>query len=69
MQGQINSALSDNDCGGVLLLTDNVIRQLHEKNPEAQHAKLGLILFGPVEKVHDSLYQQIDSEMIREAAL
>ena len=31
--------------------------------------KLGLILFGPVEEVHDSLYQQIDGETIREAAL
>ena len=72
MQGQINSALrylSDDDCGGVLPLTDDVMRQLHEKHPEAQDAKLGSILFGPVEEVHDSLYQQIDGEMIREAAL
>ena len=43
------------------------MRQLHEKHPEAQDAKLGS--FGPVEEVHDSLYQQIDGEMIREAAL
>ena len=72
MQGQINSALrylSDDDCGGVLPLTDDVMRQLHEKHPEAQDAKLGSILFGPVEEVHDSLYQQIDGEMISEAAL
>ena len=72
MQGQINSALrylSDDDCGGVLPLTDDVMRQLHEKHPEAQEAKLGSILFGPVEEVHNSLYQQIDGEMIREAAL
>ena len=53
----------------MLLLTDDVVRQLHEKHPEAQHAKLGSILFGPVDEVHDSLYQQIDSKMIREAAL
>ena len=72
MQGQINSALrflSDDDYGGVLTLTDDVMRQLHEKHPEAQDAKLGSILFGPVEEVHDSLYQQINGEMIREAAL
>ena len=38
MQGQINSALSylsNNNCGGVLSLTDDVMRQLHEKHPEA----------------------------------
>ena len=72
MQGQINSALrylSDDNCRGELPLTDDVMRQLHEKHPEAQHAKLGSIFFGPVEEVHDSLYQQIDGEMIREAAL
>ena len=72
MQGQINSPLrylSDDDCGGVLPLTDDVMRQLREKHPEAQGAKLGSILFGPVEEVHDSLYQQIDGEMICVAAL
>ena len=63
------TGVSDDDCGGVLPLTDDVMRQLHEKHPEAQDAKLGSILFGPVEEVHDSLYQQIDGEMVREAAL
>jgi len=53
----------------VLPLTDDVMRQLHEKHPEAQDAKLSLILFGPVEEVHDLLYQQIEGEMIHEAAL
>ena len=43
MQGQINSALrylSDDDCGGVLPLTDDLMRQLHEKHPEAQDQSL-----------------------------
>ncbi|CAB3988961.1 Hypothetical predicted protein, partial [Paramuricea clavata] len=72
MEGQINSALrylSEADCDGVLPLTDDVMRQLQEKHPEAQEAKLGSLLFGPFEEVHDSLYQQIDGEMIRETAL
>ena len=59
MQGQINSALrylSDVYYRGVLPPTDDVMRQLHEKHSEAQDAKLGSILFGPVEEVHDSLY-------------
>ncbi|CAB3981350.1 Hypothetical predicted protein, partial [Paramuricea clavata] len=72
MEGQINSALrylSEADCDGVLPLTDDVMRQLQEKHPEAQEANLGSLLFGPFEEVHDSLYQQIDGEMIRETAL
>ena len=72
MEGQINPALrylSENECGGVLPLTVDVMGQLKDKHPEAQEAKLGSLLFGPVEEVHDSLYQQIDGDMIREAAL
>ena len=72
MEGQINSALrylSENDGGGVLPLTDDVLQQLREKHPEVQEAKLGSLLFGPVEDYSDSIYQQINGEMIREAAL
>ena len=38
MEGQINSALrylSEDDSGGVLSLTDDVVRQLREKHPDA----------------------------------
>ena len=37
MQGQINPALRylSDDCGGVLPLIDDVMRQLHEKHSEA----------------------------------
>ena len=72
MEGQISSALryiSENDVGGVLPLTDDVLQQLREKHPEAQEAKLGSLVFGPVEDFPDSIYQQINGEMIREAAL
>ena len=72
MEGQIHSALrylSDDDCGGVLPLTDDVMTQLREKHPEAQEAKLGSLLFGPIEDVPESLYQQINGEMVRDAAL
>ena len=37
----INSGLSDQDCCAVLPLTDDVMRQLHEKHPEPQEARLG----------------------------
>ena len=72
MEGQINSALrylSKDDSGGVLLLTDDVVRQLREKHPDAQRAKLGSLLFGPVEDMPDSVYQEINGEFVREVAL
>ena len=71
-EGQMNSALrhlTDDGCGGVLSLNDDVMKQLHEKHPKAHPAKLGLLLFGPVEEVYESAYNEITSEMIREAAL
>ena len=75
MEGQINSApryLSADDSGGVLPLTDDVVRQLREKHTDAQRAKrskLGSLLFGPVEDIPDSVYQEIKGELVREAAL
>ena len=71
MEGQINSALrylSKDDSGGVLPLTDDVVRQLRETHPDAQRAKLGSLLFGPVEDMPDSVYQEINGEFVREAA-
>ena len=61
--------LSENDGGGVLPLTDDVLEQLRDKDQEVQEAKLGSLLFGPVEDFPDSIYQKINGELIREAAL
>ena len=72
MEGKINSALrylTDSDGGGVLPLTDDVMKQLQDKHPKAQPAALGSLLFGPVEAVHESVYSEVTGEMIREAAL
>ena len=44
-------------------------KQLRDKHPKAQPAKLGSLLFGPVEGEHESDYNKITGEMIREAAL
>ena len=44
-------------------------KQLTDKHPQAQQAKSGSVLFGPVEDVPAILYQQINGEMVREAAL
>ena len=71
MQGQINSALrylsDDNGCG-VLPLSEDM-RQLKEKHPTAQGTQLGSLLFGPIDDVPDVIFQQIDGDMIRDAAL
>ena len=45
------------------------MRQLKEKHPDVQRAKLGSLLFGPVEDIPDSVYQEINGELVREAAL
>jgi len=45
------------------------MRHLKEKNPEAQKAPLGTIVFGTIEEVPDVIYQQINAEMVRDAAL
>ena len=72
MKGQINSALrylNEDDSGAVLSLTDDVVKQLREKHPDAQRAKLGSLLFGPVEDILDSVYEGIKGELVRKAAL
>ena len=66
MSGQINSALrylSENAGGGdVLPPSDDVMAQLREKHPSPQEISLGSLLFGPVEDVPDSIYQQINGK-------
>ena len=68
MEGQIHSALSylsEEDYGGASLLSEQVM-ELADKHPKAQQAKLGSVLFGPVEDVPAILYQQINGEMAQE---
>ena len=72
MEGEINSAmrfLNDDISGGVLPLTDDVMLQLRERHPEAQRAKLKVLLRGPVQDIPDSLFFEVNGEMIRDAAL
>ena len=44
------------------------MRQLKEKHHEAQGARLGSLLFGPVEEIPDTMFSEIDGEMVRKAA-
>ena len=48
MRGQVNSALrylSDDQGGGILPLSDDVMEQLKEKHPEPLGVQLGSLLF------------------------
>ena len=40
-----------------------------KNHPTAQEAKLGTMLFGPIEDVLDSLFLQINGGIVREAAV
>jgi hypothetical protein len=68
MEGQINSAmrfLSEEGNGGVLPLSDDVMLQLRQKHPEAEEAKIGTLLRGPVQEVIESLFIPINGQMVR----
>ena len=41
--------------------------QLHQKHPEAQEAKIGTLPHGSVQEIPESLYLEINGDMIREA--
>ena len=72
MEGQINSAmcfLNDDISGDVLPLTDDGMLQLQERHPEVQQAILKVLLHGPVQDIPDSLFLEINGEMICDAAL
>ena len=45
------------------------MEQLKEKHPEPQGVQLGSLLFGPIEDVPDTLYYEINGDMVRDAAL
>ena len=61
--------LSDDQGGGILPLSDDVMEQLKEKHPEPQGFQLGSLLFGPIKDVPDTLYYEINGDMVRDATL
>ena len=72
MEGQISSVmrfLNDDISGGVLPLTDDVMLQLREKHPEPQPIKSKVLLRGAVQDIPDSLFLEINGEMVLDVAL
>ena len=45
------------------------MEQLKEKHPEPQGVQLRSLLFGPIEDVSDTLYHEINGDMVRDATL
>ena len=72
VEGQVNSTLqylSEQDSGGILPPTDDVMIQLQATHPSAQRAQLGSLVFGPIIDIPHIIYHQINGEMIKEVAL
>ena len=73
LQDQINPAvrfLNETISGGVSALTDEAMAQLKQKHPTPQQAKLGSLLFGPIDdEFSESMYTEINGEMVRQVAL
>ena len=71
LQGKINAALnllSTENGGGVLPLTDQVLKDLQEKHPPAAPIQEGALILGPVNNVPPSYFDSIDEQMIAKAA-
>ena len=63
LEGQINSALryfSEQDSGGVLLPTDDVMIQLQDKHPSTQKAYLGSLVLGLIKDIMLFITKQME---------
>ena len=72
MEGKVNAAirlLSDEGSKGVLHLSDEVLEELKLKHPIAEKPAAAALLQGPIESTHGVIYENINGESIRKAAL
>ena len=70
-RGNVNGALNlitNNMAGGILPLTDDVIKALIEKHPDPAAITDQSILEGPILNIHPSAYAEIDSSLILKMA-
>ena len=71
LEGKVNPAirlLEVNATGGVLPLTDEVIGNLQQKHPAGKPTNDTMLLQGPLMKIHDVIYDDINAELIRKCA-
>ena len=72
LEGKVNAAirlLSEDGSKGVLNLNDDVMRELKLKHPDAETPTETALLQGPMNMVHDVIFQSINGETIRNATL
>ena len=71
LQGKINAAVkflsSENDQGGVLRLSNDVLEDLELKHPDPALVREDSLMYGPIQSVLPSYFDCIDEELIKNA--
>ena len=60
--------LTNNMSNGILPLTDATFQLLKQKHPESREPPPGLLIEGPIRKIHPVVYDDIDEFLILKAA-
>ena len=71
-QGNISAAvklLTSNMSAGILPLNEETMKLLHEKHPDAEECSLDAIVEEQMPDVHPVVFEAIDEEAVREAAM
>ena len=71
-KGNINGALkllSNNMSNGILPLNDETLQLLQQKHQDAQQVSEDTLLQGNIPEVHPVLFEEIDDEMVKQAAI
>ena len=71
-KGNVNGALkilTNNMSGGILPLKDGTLQLLNLKHPDAKDNSQQTLLQGPIQKMHPVMYDDIDEEVIKKAAI
>ena len=68
-KGNVNGALTNNESNGILPLNDNTLHLLQEKHPPPKVVDDDVLLSGEKPYVHPVIYESIDEEMVKRAAL
>ena len=72
IRGNLSAAirlLDKNSCKGILPMTEETIKQLHEKHPKGESKKPEMILEGPMEEVNPVIFEEINAELVKTIAL
>ena len=72
INGRINPALRllDKTSGkGVLRMTDDTIRQLHEKHPKGEPINDVMVLNGPIEEINPVIFDDFNGDLVKKVAL